>query len=253
MCPTDDTMAAVSAALRTRPSAETFPLDDLVGWAWAGRIRIPRFQRGLRWGQRGVVRLFDSILNGFPVGSLLLWERRAPADEVVLGPLRITAPAGESYYVVDGQQRITALAAALHPDGDGDPRFQIGYDLTSGQFVPRPSHQSAGFVPAHVLYDLTKLLGWFRDRPQLEDLFDDAAAVSKTLRDLRIPAFDRLAEATGMQHLHLNEVASETVRRAVDAWPAVARQALPGHSQVRSAIDAMISRRAATLGRRPHA
>lgn len=182
-------MSSMTTALRTRPSAETFSLDDLVASAWAGRIRIPSLQRGLRWSQRDVVRLFDSILNGYPVGSLLLWERPASAEHVVLGPLRISAPEGHAYYVVDGQQRITSLAAALHQDGNQDQRFQIGYDLASREFAPRPSRESVDFVPAPVLYDLTKLLGWFRERPQLEDSFDDAASVSKILRDLRIPAY----------------------------------------------------------------
>ena len=81
-------------ALRTRPSAGTFPLDDLVDLARRGRIRVPSFQRGLRWNRRDVVLLFDSILKGYPVGSLLLWERDAPAETVELGPLKVDAAAG---------------------------------------------------------------------------------------------------------------------------------------------------------------
>ncbi len=175
--------------LRTRPSAETFPLDDLVEFARRGRLRVPSFQRGLRWTRSDVVKLFDSVLKGYPVGSLLLWERDAPAESVTLGPLKIDAPAGPAYYVVDGQQRITALAAALSEQGESDPRFAIGYDLDDDEFTPRPTRAGESWIPTHVLYDLTTLLLWFRDRPEQMDRFDAAAAVSKALRDLRLPAY----------------------------------------------------------------
>lgn len=177
------------SGLRTRPSAETFPLDDLVALALEGRLRVPAFQRGLRWDRRDVVLLFDSVLKGFPVGSLLLWERSAPEEQVVLGPLHIDAPAGTAYYVVDGQQRITALAAALTESGATHPRFAVGYDLEADAFTGRPGHPSETWVPAHVLFDGTALLTWFRDHPGLMEHFDVAAAAAKTLRDLRLPAY----------------------------------------------------------------
>lgn len=174
---------------RVRPKADLFPLDDLVELARTGRIRVPSFQRGLRWARRDVVALFDSILSGYPIGSLLLWDRQADAETVTLGPLRIEAPAGPAFLVVDGQQRITALAAALTEAGHGDARFAVGYELASAEFTGRPARVPETWVPAHVLYDLSALLVWFRDRPELADRFENAAAVSKTLRDLRIPAY----------------------------------------------------------------
>ncbi len=175
--------------LRTRPSAETFPLDDLVEFARAGRLRVPSFQRGLRWARRDVVLLFDSVLKGYPVGSLLLWERDAPREAVALGPLQVDAPAGPAYYVVDGQQRITALASALTESGWVDQRFAVGYDLDTGSFTGRPVRESDTWIPAHVLYDLSRLLAWFRDRPDVSDKFQAAADVSKSLRDLRLPDY----------------------------------------------------------------
>lgn len=136
-----------------------------------------------------MVLLFDSILKGYPVGSLLLWKRDAPAERVELGALSLDAEAGSAYYVVDGQQRITALASALTEAGWVDPRFAVGYDLDSQEFTARPAGGAEAWVPAHVLYDLSSLLVWFRDRADLADRFDAAAAVSKTLRDLRLPAY----------------------------------------------------------------
>lgn len=176
------------SGLRTRPSAETFPLDDIVTWVRQGRIRVPEFQRGLRWTRRDVVALLDSIYQGFPIGNLLLWEKDAPAETLTLGGLRVEGPAGPAFYVVDGQQRITALAASLTHDGWGDPRFAVGFDLDSGSFTARPRFK-ASWIPAHVLYDGSALLAWFYDRPDLMEYFAAATGAAKTLRDLRISTY----------------------------------------------------------------
>lgn len=174
--------------LRTRPTAETFALDDIVTWVREGRIRIPEFQRGLRWTRRDVVALLDSIYQGFPIGNLLLWERTAPAEDLTLGGLTVSAPAGPAFYVVDGQQRITALAASLTEQGWDDPRFAVGFDLESRSFTARPRSESS-WIPAHVLYDGSALLSWFFDRRELMEHFEAASGAAKTIRDLRIPTY----------------------------------------------------------------
>lgn len=174
--------------LRTRPTAETFPLDDIVSLVRQGRIRIPDFQRGLRWTRRDVVALLDSIYQGFPIGNLLLWERDAPAETLTLGGLTVNAPAGPAFYVVDGQQRITALAASLTEQGWDDPRFAVGFDLESRSFTARPRSESS-WIPAHVLYDGSALLAWFFDRRELMEHFEAASGAAKTIRDLRIPTY----------------------------------------------------------------
>lgn len=55
--------------LETQPSATTYDMVDLVAEAWRGRVRVPHFQRDFRWGRKDVIRLFDSIVRGFPIGS----------------------------------------------------------------------------------------------------------------------------------------------------------------------------------------
>lgn len=121
----------------SRPSATTLDVEDLVAMAWSGKIRVPHFQRDFRWGWEDVRRLFDSIVKGYPIGSLLLWTRSSPKQELNLGALRIKAAAtSEAYWVVDGQQRLTSLANALHKDGQSDPRFALAYNLKELEFRP---------------------------------------------------------------------------------------------------------------------
>lgn len=179
----------MSAGLDTRPNAVTFDLEELVEQAWSGRIRIPHFQRPFRWTRQDVARLFDSVLRGYPIGSVLLWSRLAPEQQVALGNLRVDAPRMErALWVVDGQQRITSLANALHPEAARDPRFALGYDLETGEFVtPRPS--SSTVVPLPVLFDLERLIQWFTDRQEVTPRLKEVTAVAKAIRQFKVPAY----------------------------------------------------------------
>ena len=97
-----------------RPRVEQIRPVELVVWARRGRLRIPSFQRSFRWDRDDVVKLFDSVLRGYPVGTLLMWQRPAAAARLEIGPLKIDAPeAVDAYWVVDGQQRVTSLVGAL--------------------------------------------------------------------------------------------------------------------------------------------
>ncbi|MBS2965541.1 DUF262 domain-containing protein [Actinocrinis puniceicyclus] len=178
------------AGLDTQPSAVAYELDDLVQLAWSGRIRVPHFQRDFRWGTQDVVRLFDSILRGYPVGSLLLWSRQSPAARFSLGALEIAAAGGNDVlWVVDGQQRVTSLANALHPDARQDPRFTVDYDLADSRFVPSGKLSEPRYLPLPVLYDLDKLLEWFHDPGSANrEYFAEARRVAKLLRQFKIPA-----------------------------------------------------------------
>jgi hypothetical protein len=180
----------VSAGLDTRPNAVTFDLEDLVEKAWGGQIRIPHFQRPFRWGREDIRRLFDSVLRGYPIGSVLLWLRPAPEQDLVLGNLHIAAPRMDrTWWVVDGQQRITSLANALHPEAATDPRFALGYNLESEQFETlRPGSDRT--VPLPVLFDLEKLIHWFDERPEKTRHLKAASAAAKAIRQFRVPAYE---------------------------------------------------------------
>ncbi|MGC4771118.1 DUF262 domain-containing protein [Micromonospora sp. DT44] len=180
-----------NAGLDTQPSAKTYDLEDLISEAWNGGIRVPHFQRDFRWGQQDVIRLFDSIVRGYPVGSLLLWVRRSPAQKIALGVLEIDAPSTDNaLWVVDGQQRITSLANALHPEGNRHPPFNIFYDLVDRDFVPPPLVDDPRLIPLPVLFDLDKLLDWFAGPGQaVSDYFPEARRIAKLLRQFKVPAY----------------------------------------------------------------
>ncbi len=179
-----------SAGLETQPSATTYELDDLIASAWSGKVRVPHFQRDFRWGTQDVLRLFDSIVKGYPVGSLLLWVRKSPAAAITLGSLKIDAPADENtLWVVDGQQRITSLANALHPQGHLHAPFDVYYDLADRQFVSAPKTREPRHIPLPVLFDLELLLTWFREQEAAGPYVQEAQRVAKLLRQFKVPAY----------------------------------------------------------------
>jgi Protein of unknown function DUF262 len=182
----------MSGGLGTQPTATTIDVEQLARWAWEGRIRIPHFQRPLRWQRDDVIKLFDSIVRGYPVGSLLLWRRPAKPETVQLGALRIDAPQlSRALWVVDGQQRITGLANALHPDGQLDDRFRISYDLRKKMFVPTPRDTSRGdVIPLPVIFDLREVLRWFADHPEMADHVDEVNEITQTIRQFKVPAYE---------------------------------------------------------------
>lgn len=175
----------------SQSAARTFSVVDLVAEALKGRIRIPEFQRPLRWQWEDVLRLFDSIVKGYPIGNLLFWKRLAPEANIKLGGLRFRAKQfDEGWWVVDGQQRLTSLASALSKEGGQDERFALAYDLREEKFV-RPSREEDGYiVPLPILFDLQRLIRWFtKDHPDAGEKLDEASRVTRAIREYQVPAY----------------------------------------------------------------
>ncbi|MFI5901266.1 DUF262 domain-containing protein [Streptomyces cyaneofuscatus] len=176
--------------LDTQPSATTFDLEELVDRAWSGYVRVPHFQRDFRWTRADVARLFDSIVKGYPVGSLLLWVRPASKGKIHLGQLEIDAPQSDgAFWVVDGQQRVTSLANALHPASTHDSRFSLAYDLRTSQFTSQPAQIDPWIIPLPVIFDLQGVLTWFSKYPEISSHLHEATSVTKKLRQFNIPAY----------------------------------------------------------------
>ncbi len=154
---------------------------------------MPRFQRTFRWDQRDVDKLFDSIWQGFPVGSLLLWDRPAPEDQVTFGSLSVpAAKMDHALWIVDGQQRLTTLVATLTRHPDPESPFELYFDLAEGEFVRRGQRRipPVTWLPLNLLLDTVDLLDDLMQR-RSEGL--DATAVAQarelatTIADYRIP------------------------------------------------------------------
>lgn len=88
--------------------------SDLFSLIDTGQMKIPQFQREFVWGKDQTARLIDSLIKGFPIGTFILWRTKDELRYVRnIGNVELPdTPEGEStYFVLDGQQRITSLYA----------------------------------------------------------------------------------------------------------------------------------------------
>ncbi len=81
-------------------------IETLLTWVKSGEIAIPEIQRPFVWDATKVRNLLDSLYQGYPIGYLIAW--RNPTVRLKDG----SSSAGKRI-LIDGQQRVTALMAAL--------------------------------------------------------------------------------------------------------------------------------------------
>lgn len=99
----------------------TLPANKLVRMFLDGEILLPEIQRKYVWTPEKARALLDSVYKEYPSGSILLWRTNgqvnmhptaAAAASAATAP-DAARPMGEPYLLLDGQQRLTSLAAVL--------------------------------------------------------------------------------------------------------------------------------------------
>lgn len=81
-------------------------VSTLLGYVQGGIIAIPEIQRPFVWDSTKVRNLIDSLYRGYPVGYIVTWK--SPDIKLKDG-----SRSEGKQILIDGQQRITALTAAL--------------------------------------------------------------------------------------------------------------------------------------------
>ena len=122
-----------------RYSVTPHPIETLLTWVKSGEIAIPEIQRPFVWEATKVRNLLDSLYQGYPVGYLIAW--RNPTVKLKDG----TSSAGKRI-LIDGQQRVTALMAALL----GREVLTKDYETVRIRIAFHPSGREVrGFKPSH--------------------------------------------------------------------------------------------------------
>ena len=93
-------------------SNTTLTIDQLINEIDMGKLGLPELQRPFVWSDSKVRDLFDSLMHGFPIGYLMLWECPVPDKNKLIG---VDAHNYESpnEVIIDGQQRLTSLYAVM--------------------------------------------------------------------------------------------------------------------------------------------
>ena len=86
---------------------------ELVDMVEQGKLRLPEMQRRYVWRSTRARDLLDSLYREYPSGAILLWE----TDEIVatreFDVTQGVSPYSTKLLLLDGQQRLTSLAAVI--------------------------------------------------------------------------------------------------------------------------------------------
>jgi len=152
---------------------DTIFLEDLLDEIADGKYKIPVFQRDFIWKSSQMYELFDSILKGYPIGSLLFWKTKEgykTKDEI--GPYIIRKEdSDDTKYVLDGFQRISTLFGVLrNPDEYNEKNsaelknFLIYFDIKDNSFslIRNKRYNKIFSIPLYKIYDNRELFSILR-------------------------------------------------------------------------------------------
>ena len=110
-------------------------VSQLLADVRSDKIAIPELQRPFVWKTSQVRDLMDSLYNGYPVGYLITWQS-------VGAKLKGGQVAAHQQILIDGQQRVTALRAAIAGQSVVGRRYQkkriaISFNPSTEEFATR--------------------------------------------------------------------------------------------------------------------
>ncbi len=83
-----------------------YTVSNILNWVQSGEIAVPEIQRPFVWNSTQVRDLMDSLYRGYPIGYIIIWKN--PDVRIKNG-----SKSEGKKILIDGQQRITALCAAV--------------------------------------------------------------------------------------------------------------------------------------------
>lgn len=86
---------------------------SLIDLVQRGELQLPEIQRHYVWRAPRVRDLLDSLYRGYPSGSILVWETDDPIPSRELQVHETMTGNAPAKLLLDGQQRLTSLAAVL--------------------------------------------------------------------------------------------------------------------------------------------
>jgi len=126
----------------TKFSLNQTPVSTILAWVESGAIAIPEIQRPFVWTSTQVRDLMDSLYQGYPVGYIITWQN----PDV---KLKDGSTSQGKRILIDGQQRITALRAAISGLNVVDKKYKkrriaISFNPLTEEFRTRTSSTERG-------------------------------------------------------------------------------------------------------------
>lgn len=160
-------------------------IESLLGWVKSGEIAIPEIQRPFVWTPVKVRNLMDSLYQGFPVGYIITWLN--PNVRLKDGSMSI----GKKI-LIDGQQRVTALRAAMM----GEPVIDDEYNERRIKIAFHPIEERFEVLDAAIVKDPA----WIHD---ISSILQQQVSLIKQMREYLAanPEADEDAVERGLSRL----------------------------------------------------
>lgn len=163
---------------------DTIYLEDLLVEIANGEYKIPIFQREFVWKTSQMIELFDSILKGYPIGSLLFWNTKGYKTKDEIGPYTLKKENSNARYVLDGFQRISTLFGVLtnpkeykeEVNTSEHKNFVIYFDVRENNFsyISNQRVKNVFLIPLYDIYDNRELFNFLRELDK-----EDITAIEK--------------------------------------------------------------------------
>ncbi|MDY4221538.1 MAG: DUF262 domain-containing protein [Candidatus Faecousia sp.] len=189
-------------------------VQNIISWIKSGEVAIPEIQRPFVWDSTKVRDLLDSLYKGFPVGYIIVWKN--PDVRLKDGTMSI----GKKI-LIDGQQRVTALQAAIAGMYVTDANYKkkpikIAFNPQTETFeVCNPAiEKDSKWIP-----DISKVFeATFEEFPfiisycQINELTGQESAISKTISKLKKVLDINIGVTDLNQSLSIDEVTDIFIR-----------------------------------------
>jgi hypothetical protein len=150
----------------------TKSLKNLLRHVDEGELVLPEIQRDFVWNRKSVMFLFDSLFRGLPIGQMLVWKATRLVSHRGFRVKRGRSAGTVKHfygYLLDGQQRLTALARVR----DADENYRLMFyaypkraeeELGLFDWQNRSNAEDAWYVDvADVLQGRFDKLGYLRE------------------------------------------------------------------------------------------
>jgi len=185
-------------------------------WTKTRSLFLPAFQREFVWDEKKIKNFIDSIINEYPIGSIILWK---PSKQILESdnfkkPLKgKSVYLEEKFYVLDGQQRLTSLFLLfngwkLERDGKKIERRFISISSNGKLYIGKRGINLYDVIRAFVFMDMETVKKLEEKIPP--KFFSEIKNIARRIRDYELPVY--IIETTGEDEKVFEEMADVFVR-----------------------------------------
>ena len=175
-------------------------IKEIIPELESGKYVLPSFQRQYVWDEDDIKDLIDSIINNYPIGTIILWKPSNPSLTEIdpfskpLIDVDGRKPA-EIFYVIDGQQRLTSLLLIFKnwEISRGGEKIKcevpIAYNPTNKKFYKSKTRgiNLYDLIEAFWLKNMEMTLKLYNETPR--DQFEDMKEKISRMLEYKLPIY----------------------------------------------------------------